>query len=328
MATILVGTCSWTDPALLADGWYPPGARGPEGRLRYYATRFPVVEVDATYYGLPSARNSELWARRTPAEFTFDVKAFAPLTGHTVRARALPPDLRPPGCAPERRLARAELPGGVVDELWQRFTAALRPLRESGKLGSVLLQLPPWVRPGAGARAYLAECRARAPELPLAVEFRHPAWLEPGERQRTLDTLRAHRMASVATDTAQTVSGAMPPVSEVTCPDLAVVRFHGRSPSWGTGSKEDRFRHRYTEGELAPWTRRIQRLARLAEEVHVLFNNCCGDAAVSAASAMRRLLTATAGPEDTAVVRGGTPAAHGCVPSDASPRGPGQPTLF
>ncbi|MEV4441267.1 DUF72 domain-containing protein [Streptomyces sp. NPDC049577] len=290
MTEILVGTCSWTDPALVGSGWYPTAARGPEGRLRHYASRFPVVEVDATYYGLPSARNSRLWAERTPAGFLFDVKAFAPMTGHSTPVAALPADLRPTG--PHRgRLAPGALPRGLLDELWRRFGEGLRPLRETGRLGTVLLQLPPWLRPVPRARAYLAACRERAgDELPLAVEFRHPGWLAPAERPRTLETLRAHRMALVAVDTAQEVPNAIPPVTAVTRPGLAVVRFHGRSTAWGRGSKEERFRHRYTDAELSPWTERIRRLAEHAGQVHVLFNNCCADAAVDAAETMRRLL--------------------------------------
>ena len=71
---ILVGTCSWTDPALVRSGWYPAGSRGAEGRLRYYATRFPVVEADSGYYALPSERNSRLWVERTPEEVTLTNK--------------------------------------------------------------------------------------------------------------------------------------------------------------------------------------------------------------------------------------------------------------
>ncbi|MBZ4322441.1 DUF72 domain-containing protein [Streptomyces huiliensis] len=292
MENYLVGTCSWTDPALRGSGWYPPAARDdPEERLRHYAARFPVVEVDATYYGLPSVRNSRLWADRTPPGFVFDVKAFATLTGHSARAGALPPDLRPPG-PPQRRVTPARLPRGAVDELWQRFTGALRPLEEAGRLGAVLLQFPPWVRAGERGHAFLAECRRRAGRLPLAVEFRHPGWLAPGERRRTLDVLRAHGMSLVAVDTAQDVPDAVPPVAAVTRPELAVVRFHGRSAAWGTGSKEDAYRHSYTAEELAPWRDRIRRLAGEAEQVHVLFNNCCGDAAVRSAAVMRELLEA------------------------------------
>ena len=72
---MLVGTASWTDPTLLACGrFYPPGVVDAESRLRHYATRFPLVEVDATYYALPTRAMAAAWATRTPEHFTFDVK--------------------------------------------------------------------------------------------------------------------------------------------------------------------------------------------------------------------------------------------------------------
>ena len=59
--SIYVGTCSWRDHT----GFYPPGMKDPE-KISYYADRFPFVEVDSTYYGMPSTRNAALWAERTP----------------------------------------------------------------------------------------------------------------------------------------------------------------------------------------------------------------------------------------------------------------------
>ena len=68
MNEILVGSASWTDKSLIAAGtFYPEKSMSAEGRLRYYASRFPIVEVDATYYALPSARTSRLWGERTPS---------------------------------------------------------------------------------------------------------------------------------------------------------------------------------------------------------------------------------------------------------------------
>src|SRR5665647_2501178 len=94
-ARILVGTCSWTDPTLIACGrFYPPGVNSAEGRLRFYAQQFPIVEVDSTYYAPPSERNSALWAARTPEGFVFNVKAYALLTGHPARVERLPAWLR------------------------------------------------------------------------------------------------------------------------------------------------------------------------------------------------------------------------------------------
>ncbi len=89
---------------------------------------------------------------------------------------------------------------------------------------------------------------------------------------------------------ARTLPASIPPIARVTRPQLAVVRFHGRSDAWGTGTKEDRFRHDYTPAELSEWTPRVRALAGRADEVHVLFNNCCSDAAVRAARSMRDLL--------------------------------------
>jgi uncharacterized protein YecE (DUF72 family) len=279
-----VGTCSWTDKALLSSGWYPKGQRDAEGRLRYYASQFPVVEVDATYYALPAARNGQLWAERTGDGFRFDVKAFSLLTGHPTRPEAMPADLR------DALVARGGRDPGLLDEVWQRFSGALQPLRGAGRLGAVLFQFPPSFRPGRAATETLRHCRERAADWPLTVEFRHPDWWRPDQYASTTALLAELGAATAAVDMTQTVPASIPPVTPVTTPRLAVVRLHGRSACWGRGSKEDRFRHTYTPDELAEWTPRVQALAEQAREVHVLFNNCCGDAAVRAAATMRDLL--------------------------------------
>ncbi|MEH0552004.1 DUF72 domain-containing protein [Streptomyces sp. B21-101] len=279
MGEILVGACSWTDRTLVSSGWYPAGRRDAAGRLLHYAERFPVVEVDATYYGLPRERTSRLWTERTPDGFVFDVKAFSLLTGHPTRSAAMPP-----GLPADSRGPRA------LDEVWRRFADGIRPLRDAGRLGAVLFQFPPWFRPGARAHAFLAQCAERTAGWPVCVEFRHQDWWRGEQERATADLLRTHGFAAVAVDMEQSLPTAVPPVTPVTCERLAVVRLHGRSPHWGTGSKEDRFRHEYGPGELDEWAPRIRALARRAEQVHVLFNNCCGDAAVRAAARMRARL--------------------------------------
>lgn len=287
MGEIRVGTCSWTDKALLTSGWYPTGLRDAEGRLRHYAGRFPVVEVDATYYGLPSTRNSALWAERTPEGFHFDVKVFSLLTGHPTQPRAMPADLRP---FLARRGDRAASDPGLLDEVWDRFSGALEPLRRSGRLGTLLFQFPRRLAPGRPAEAFLRACRERSAGWPMAVEFRHPGWWHDDRAAATTALLTELGTTAVAVDMVQALPTSIPPVVRVTSPQLAVVRFHGRSEAWGTGTKEDKFRHSYTPEELSEWTPRLHAMAEQAREVHVLFNNCCGDAAVRAAQSMRDLL--------------------------------------
>ncbi|MFF0097392.1 DUF72 domain-containing protein [Streptomyces canus] len=279
MTRILVGTCSWTDPALVRSGWYPPGRRDAEGRLRYYAERFPMVEVDGTFYALPSERNSRLWVERTPAGFVIDVKAYAPLTGHPVKQPALA-DVAP-------------------DEVWARFAAGIEPLREAGRLGGVLFQFPPWFRPGARAERFLEETAARTAGWPVHVEFRHPDWWAEPQRDLTRALLSTYGFAAVAVDMSQDLPTSLPPVTPVTAPRLSVVRFHGRSASWGRGSKEERFRYDYRRAELTEWLPRLHALAEQVDELHVLFNNCCGAAAVQAAETMASLLSPRSAPSSS-----------------------------
>ncbi|MFJ4520138.1 DUF72 domain-containing protein [Streptomyces sp. NPDC088810] len=274
MAKILIGTCGWTDPALLRSGWYPPGHRDTEKRLRHYATRFPLVEADSPYYALPSPRTTALWADRTPPGFRFDVKAFSLLTGHPTRPAALPPDLR--GHPRDEDLHT---------EVWTRYAEALAPLRRSARLGTLLFQYPPSLAPGPKAETFIRTARERAHDWPFAAEFRNPAWWHPDQADRTTAFLEDLDATAVATDTYE---GMQP--APVTTPRLSVIRFHGRSPHWRKGTKEDRFRHAYTERELTEWLPGIQALAEAADELHILFNNCCGDAAPTAAQTLQDLL--------------------------------------
>lgn len=293
-ARILVGTCSWADKTLVECGrFYPPHVRTPEERLRYYAERFPIVEIDSTYYGLPSERNAALWVERTPPEFTFDVKAFRLFTHHPTPVDALPKDVRrelpPRGDRPNLYLR--DLPRDVVDALWQRFASALLPLDSAGKLGVVLLQFPPWFLPGPESREYLVEARHRLPQYRIAVEFRNGAWVNERNLERTLTFLRDHRLAYVCVDEPQTTNS-MPPIAAVTA-DVAIVRFHGRNvANWLKRglSAADRFDYLYREEELAEWVPRVRLLAEEAKEVHLLMNNCHEDKAVRGARQLALLL--------------------------------------
>jgi hypothetical protein len=121
-----------------AGVFYPSEADTAEERLQFYASRFPVVEVDATYYALPSRRLSELWVERTPPDFVFDIKAHALLTGQPTETKRLPKALRealPATLASKARLYAKDLPGELLAEVWAMFADGLTPLAEAGQLG-------------------------------------------------------------------------------------------------------------------------------------------------------------------------------------------------
>jgi uncharacterized protein YecE (DUF72 family) len=93
--SLLVGTASWTDKTLIASGrFYPKQATSAEARLRYYASQFPLVEVDSSYYAMPAPATAQLWAERTPEGFVMNVKAFRLFTGHQTSPTVLHKDLQ------------------------------------------------------------------------------------------------------------------------------------------------------------------------------------------------------------------------------------------
>jgi uncharacterized protein YecE (DUF72 family) len=291
-----VGTASWTDKTLIESGrFYPATAKSAEARLRYYASRFPLVEIDATYYALPAEPTAALWVERTPSGFVFNVKAYRLFTAHQAQAAALPADLRralPAGLKPT--FYYHDLPQELRAELWRRFRAGLEPLRRSGKLGAVLLQFAPWLVFGREALAHLEHCRAMLPDLRLAAEFRNKSWFGEKTRERTLAFEREQGFAHVVVDEPQGFASSVPPVWEVTDPQLGLFRLHGRNrETWekrGLRSAAERFDYLYSAQELEALSPRVRELAGRAAQVHVLFNNCHGDKAQRNAAQFRKLL--------------------------------------
>src|SRR5580700_11300263 len=244
MGEIKVGTAGWTDPTLIASGWYPPEASTPEKRLRFYARQFPLVEVDATYYALPAEQTARAWAERTPDGFTFNIKAFSLFTQHPTPVKALPADLRETASqAGKDRVYLKDVDPAVADQAWDRFLAALEPLRGAGKLGAILLQFPPWFPISRANKDYILACAQKAAPRRVCV------------------------------DMPQGYPSSIPPVLAATS-DLAVVRMHGHSDKWASKDIHERFGYRYSPAELDEWAPRIRGLAEDADLTHVLFNNC------------------------------------------------------
>jgi uncharacterized protein YecE (DUF72 family) len=290
MGEIRVGTAGWTDKTLIESGWYPDDASNPEKRLKYYASQFPMVEVDSAYYALPAERTAAAWAERTPTHFTFNVKAFSLFTQHPTLVRALPADLREAaGKAGKERVYLKDVDAKLTDEVWNRFRAALEPLRSAGKLGAILLQFPPWFPIGRANKQYILDCAERAAPDRVCVEFRNRTWMTEDNQKETLDFLSAHHLPYVCVDEPQGYPNSIPPVLAATS-DLAVVRLHGHSDHWDAKSVQERFRYRYSDKELQKWAGNVQQLAEDAAETHVVFNNCYRDYAHVNAQQLEGLL--------------------------------------
>lgn len=294
---ILVGISSWTEPTLIKEGtFYPKDAKSAEERLKFYASQFPVVEVDSTYYSPPSERNSVLWIERTPKNFTFDIKAYSLLTQHPTRVDAMIKEIKealPEDLAAKRTVYADRMPPELVDEVWDRFASALMPLHSAGKLGSVLFQFPQYFVISRKNKDYIVEVKERLKEFTVTVEFRHKSWLEVRNRDETFGFLEEHDLPFVSVDMPQGFVSSLPPVAVATSRKLAVVRFHGRNREvWERKTKTaaERFEYDYSRGELEGWAPKIVELAKQSRETHVVMNNCYRDYAVNNARTLAGLL--------------------------------------
>jgi uncharacterized protein YecE (DUF72 family) len=277
---IRVGTASWADPTLIKSRkFYPPGCSSAEAQLRFYASQFPLVEVDSSYYAMPSGNNSVLWVERTPPGFIFNIKAFRLFTGHQTQLDMFPKDLQP--ALPQtgkKNLYYKDVPDEIRDELWRRYFDAVSPLADAGKLGAVHFQFAPWVTSGPDGRAHVQHCAERvAGRHRMAVEFRNRSWFDAAHAPSTLAFERDLHLVNVVVDEPQGPANSIPSVWEVTHPALALVRLHGRNhETWnirGATAASDRFNYDYSDNELSELSEKIRELASHVARTHVLFNN-------------------------------------------------------
>lgn len=298
---ILVGTASWTDKSLIGCGrFYPPACKTAEQRLRFYAQQFPLVEVDSSYYGMPTAQNAQLWAQRTPPHFTFNIKAFRLFTGHQTLVTALHRDVQKAlGPTVPRTLYYADLPLEIRDELWRRFIEALAPLQAAGKLGAVHFQFAPWLLRNRQSMAHVEHCVDKMQGHLLAAEFRHGTWFHGEHLEQTLEWERALGLVHTVVDSPQGFANCVPCVWDVTNPQLAILRLHGRNrDTWnkkGLAASSARFDYQYSDCELAAMVPEVKHLATMARSVHVIFNTNNEDQGQVGARRLRALLRVNEG---------------------------------
>jgi uncharacterized protein YecE (DUF72 family) len=294
---ILVGTSSWTDKSLIESGkFYPRSASTPEDRLRYYASQFPIAEIDSSYYGIPSVENAKLWVERTPPGFVFNIKTYRLFTRHQTPVASLGKEISEAlGEVDRKNVYEKDVPAEIQLELWRRFRAVLEILRDGRRLGAVHMQFAPWVAFHPETFEYLEHCRAMLAGFTVAVEFRNATWFKTERHTaRTLDFERANAFVNVVVDEPQGIANTIPPVWEVTNPELALVRLHGRNHgTWnrkGLTASSQRFDYDYEEGELKEIAAEVKALAPKAKATHVLFNNNYQDQGQRGAAALTAML--------------------------------------
>jgi uncharacterized protein YecE (DUF72 family) len=297
-ARCYIGASSWAERSLIDSGkFYPPELKDTPARLAYYAERFDLAEIDSTYYALPSRKNIETWSTAVPDGFRFNVKAFALFTQHPTQLSSIPKSFRdalPPETKKKSRVYEKDVPAELTSELWRIFLAALRPMREAGKLGAILIDFPPWFIPSTENRAYIARAREQVPDDRVIIEFRNGLWVaDDATAGATFGLLRELGCGFVCVDEPQGLKTSFPPAVAVTAP-VAAVRFRGRNAErWEdkSASTEERLNWWYTDDELSEWLPRIRQLAGEAEALYLTFNTKAEDQSVVNAAKLQRLLS-------------------------------------
>jgi uncharacterized protein YecE (DUF72 family) len=295
---IRIGTCSWTEKSLIESGaFYPRDLVSAEQRLRFYASRFDTVEVDSSYYSIPTVRMTQAWADRTPDKFLFHVKAFGALTGHSINPVDLPDDLRDMLPAADRELESVHVSDPApLRAMAGALVAALAPLKSAGKLGFVIFQSPPWFTHKKANREYLLYCKEMMSGLPIAVEFRHGSWLTRQHAADLFSFLQEHKITYITCDEPQLGNLATVPFipERTTC--IAYLRLHGRNAESWQLRGDQRHEYLYDAKELGVIARAARLLGERTRMTFVMFNNCHGGNAINNALQLRKMLAVSRDP--------------------------------
>lgn len=265
---IKIGLTGWGDHPLI----YRPNA-AKQDRLFDYSGHFPIVEVDTSFYAIPSVKSIEKWINETPSTFQFIVKAYQGMTGHL----------------------RDENPYETRNDMFEAFRQCAQTFQKANKLAMVLVQFPPWFECSAKNVQYLRYIKQQLHDFPIAIEFRNQTWYSKDRRQATLKFLEELGFIHSVCDEPQAGVGSIPFVPVATS-NKTLVRIHGRNVfGWrNSGSTENwrevRFLYDYNDEELYELAANIKELETQCEEVYVLFNNNSGHHAAKNAKRLQEIL--------------------------------------
>ncbi|UDI78777.1 DUF72 domain-containing protein [Staphylococcus taiwanensis] len=266
---INIGLTGWGDHDTLYED-----LQRQSDKLLTYASHFPVVELDASYYAIQPERNIMKWIKETPERFEFIVKIHQALTLHAdYKAFA------------ETRSA-----------LFEQFKLMLQPLIEHHKLAMVLVQFPPWFDCNAQNINYILYVRQQLADIPMCVEFRHQSWFNTQFKEQTLAFLTEHHIIHAVVDEPQVKDGSVPLINRITT-ETAFVRYHGRNKhGWTKKDMTDqewrdvRYLYDYNKEELTDLANKVKILEQKAKKIYVVFNNNSGGHAAQNAKTYQEIL--------------------------------------
>lgn len=265
---ISIGLTGWGDhPDVYSE------VTASKDKLFDYSGHFPIVELDTSFYAIPSSENVEKWCKETPDSFQFVVKAYQGMTGHL----------------------RDELPFETRNDMFNAFRKCADTFKKHGKLAMVLVQFPPWFDCQGKNVQYIRYIKQQLSDYPIAIEFRNQSWYIPQMKEKTLQFLKEHGLIHTICDEPQAGSGSVPFVPTAT-QQKVLIRIHGRNVhGWrnighGENWRKVRFLYDYNEEELQKLAKEIKQLEHQSKEIYVLFNNNSGGHAAKNAKRMQQIL--------------------------------------
>ena len=256
MGEILIGTSGFS-----FDDWigeiYPPRTRK-QDMLPYYCNTlgFKALEVNYTYYSMPSRKTMESFARRTPRDFAFVVKAYKGIT-HSVESN--------------------------IRETCRFFKEGIEPLGPN--LRALLFQFPYMFLPTDGNIGYIRRLKDEFSGYESVIEFRNARWFE----EKYFDLLRELSLGFCVVDEPK-LKGLMP-FTPVLTSTTGYFRFHGRNRSWFREPVDVRYDYLYSDKELREFSGPVADIAsRASGATFVFFNNCHAGKAARNALTMIELL--------------------------------------
>ena len=228
--------------------------------LTFYSSHFPALELNSSYYAIPSPGLIRSLTERTPEDFQIVVKAYRGITHE--RSSGTEADLK-------------------------AFLAAIAPLSSCGKLAAILFQFPYSFHFDSSGLAFVESLLKLAPGWPTVVEFRNEGWM----KEKVWELLRSHNASLCCVDEPP-LPGLVPPEAICTSPELGYVRFHGRNAQkwWNHEQAWQRYDYLYSEEELEQWRKGITWLAGRTDKTFIFFNNHRNGQAVKNAREMGKLL--------------------------------------
>lgn len=238
--------------------------------LPYYANifKFNTVEVNSTYYTIPSPKSMEIMSWKVPKDFEFIVKGYKGMTHDPFDSRleTLPSE-------------------DEVKRNFKAFSGAISPLKESNKLGAILLQFPVFFYRNPRNKDYILFCKDQLKDIPVVIEFRNRAWAT----EETFQFLRENELAYCAVDEPK-LPRLMPFINEVTSP-IGYLRLHGRNTNWFNAPVSERYDYLYSDEELKEFVPEVQKMSSKASNIYIFFNNCHAGSALKNALTFRDMLS-------------------------------------